>query len=342
MIHNFKRAPLIILTLFFAASPVFSASMPEIGKAWAEFAEDNSGRLIMSADLGLGWSDAYIGQLIDMPPHYGFGLTFGMNSLKTEKLNALTNALGLKKLEPWFAEKQFFPGYVIETRVGGFRDLPFDVGFKVGYLPALVEMFGDLQYENLLFGGDFRYNLSRGFGWSPEFSVGFGVNYLTGYFLKTGYTGAWGDDLAGGGSDLRITWNTLSFLLKLIVSKSLLFDRITLFAGLNGGFAISETGLALVGDKFTWGGQPVKDLSMGQYSAITSALKGMGNNSEWEIKDNYGNFGAWGKITKYTPSLHTYEGISFDFDNSTHLQVAIMFDFLHLEFGLSVGYRWQQ
>jgi hypothetical protein len=336
-----KRGFLTFLILFFAAIPVFSADLSEIGKAWSEFAADNSNRLPLTADIGLGWSDAYIGQLIDLPPHYGFGATFGMTSLRTEKLNALTDALSLEKMEPWFAEKQFFPAYVVEARLGGFRDSPFDVGFKAGYWPALFPMFGDIEYNNIMFGGDFRYNLNRGYGWSPKLSVCFGINYLSGYFLKTGYDGVWGS-LTSGGSDLRITWNTISFLAKIIISKNLFFDNITVFAGLNGGFSISETGLALIGDKWTWNGIEAKDMSTGTYGAVKNALSGIASGSEWEIKENYGDFGAWGTLSNYTVSLHTYEGISFDFANDTHLQLALMFDLLNLEFGLSVGYRWQQ
>lgn len=341
MRHGLNRIYLSFLGLFFAVTPLFAAEMADIGEAWSEFAEDNSGRLPVTADIGLGWSDAYIGELIDLPPHYGFGLTVGMNSVRMEKLNALTDALELPRLDALFAQKQFFPAYVLESRLGGFRDAPFDIGFKIGYLPALFPIFGDLQYENLMFGGDMRYNINRGFFWAPKLSVGFGVNYLTGYFLQPGYTGSWGD-VGGGGSDLRITWNTVSFLAKLVASKSLLFDRVTLFIGLNGGVSISETGLALVGDTFTYQGAAVKDMTIGQYGGLESALGSMGNGSEWEIKDNFGSFGAWGKISTTTVTLHTYEGVAFDFDNNTHLQLTMMFDLAHLEFGMSVGYRWQQ
>lgn len=327
-------------------------SMRELGDVLSEFATDNGNRLPITADTGLNWSDGYIGQLIDIPPHYGFGITIGMNTLKTDKLDAYTDKLGIKKLDPWFANKQFFPLYVLETRIGGFRDSPFDIGFKVGYLPAAFDLFGTLQYENLIFGGDIRWAVLKGYGLEPMISLGGGVNYLSGFFLQRAYEGHWtgtssGFDVDTAGSDLRLTWDVISFLLKFSVSKSLFWDRITLFLGVNGGFSIANTGLGILGDQFLYGDpnnlQPLANLAQGVYDSVATTLKSdFGNDTSWELSDKFGQFGAWGTITTYPITLYVYGGLAFDFDNDTHLQLQLVMDISNLEYGFSLGWRWQQ
>jgi hypothetical protein len=268
-----------------------------------------------------------------------------MNTLKVDKLNAFTEKLGIEEIKPWFAKKQFFPLYVLETRIGGFRDAPFDIGFKIGYFPALFDFFGDFQYQNLIFGGDLRWALLRGYGIEPKLVIGGGINYLSGYFLKKGYSAVWTGayDLDTNGSDMRITWDVISFMVKVAVSKALFWDRITLFAGLNGGFSIAHTGIAILGKEWIYSGLAIKDQAPAAYTRIEENLTSeMGHDSKWELTDKMGQFAAWGSITTRPLSLNLYGGIAFDFDNDTHLQVQIMMDIAHLEYGLLLGWRWQQ
>jgi hypothetical protein len=336
----------LTIIILIPAIPLFSqTSMEDLGVAWAEFATDNGNRLPITADLGLNWSDSYIGQLIDIPPHFGFGITLAMNSLKTDKLDALMGKLDLPKLDPWFASKQFFPLYTAELRIGGFRDAPFDVGFKVGYIPALFELFGEFQYETLTAGGDFRWSILRGYGLEPKLSIGGGINYLNGFFLKKAYGGTWDgtEDLISSGSDLRVTWDVISFMLKIYISKDIFWEHLTLFGGVNGGFSIAKTGIAILGKDFIYGSGPIQDQPVAVYDTMKTNLEAeIGNGSTWEVKDQYGQFGVWGTITKYPVSINFYGGISFDFDNDTHLQVSLLMDIMNLEYGISLGWRWQQ
>jgi hypothetical protein len=338
-----KRTTLCIISIALLASPAFPVNIADIGSVLSEFADDNSGRLPLSSDLGLNWSDAYIGQLMDLPPHFGFGISVGVNSMKTDKLKALTEKLSLPEVSPWFSGKQLFPGYVIETRIGGFQNAAFDLGFKAGYFPDLVAMFGDYSFESFIFGGDIRININRGYGSAPKISLGFGVNYLSGYYKKDGYTTTWegGGTLAPAGSQIRITWSAYTFLLKFFVSKSVLNGGMTLFAGVNAGYSITKTGIALVGNDITWGGAKVKDNSTAAADAAT-ALKAAGSNSAWEVKDDSGTFGVWGNISGGAIAFHPHGGIALDFRNDLRLQLDFVIDLVHFEFGSSIGFRWQQ
>jgi hypothetical protein len=339
-----KRFFFFFISVFFA-SPAFSQVLiADIGKALSEFADDNGSRLPLSSDLGLNWSDAYVGQLMDLPPHFGFGISFGFNTMKTDKLNALGVLLGTGDVTPWISSKHLLPGYVVETRIGGFQNAAFDLGFKAGYFPDLFPLFGGYSYESFIMGGDIRVNINRGYGSSPKISLGLGVNYLSGHFKKDAYATSWnvgGTPLNPGGGELRITWSVYTFLLKFFLSKQVLDGSMTIFTGVNAGYAITNTGIAIVGDKITFGGAPVKDNPTAA-SAAAAGLKAAGNNSTWEVKDDSGKFGVWGNIGGGAIAFYPHGGVAVDFRNDLHLQLDLVIDLIHFEFGFSVGFRWQQ
>ncbi|MDR3302549.1 MAG: hypothetical protein LBT01_08520 [Spirochaetaceae bacterium] len=333
-----KRLCFLFTTLFFTIISTFALDVSEISSVLSEFANDNGGRLPLSSDIGLGWSDAYIGQLMDLPPHFGFGITLGVNSMKTDKLKALTDVLELPEVSPWFAGKQLFPAYALETRIGGFQNAAFDIGIKIGYFPDIFALNGSYSYENLVFGGDIRININRGYGNAPKISLGFGVNYLSGHYSVDSYTEIW-DSLNPNSNKLYITWDTITILLKFSLSKAVANNNMTVFAGANLGYAITNTGLAIVGDTIQWNGANMKD--MNDKSEIAPALNNMISGTKWEVKED-GKFGVWGGISGYAIALHLNGGFSIDFSNDLRLQFALAVDLVHLEFGLNFGFRWQQ
>ncbi|MDR2842182.1 MAG: hypothetical protein LBV52_03155 [Spirochaetaceae bacterium] len=366
---GFKRIYLLLLSVL-TAVPAFSidtgygriGKYSDIGGKWSAFSKDNSARLPVTGDLGLNWTENYVGPLIHFPPHFGFGITIGANTMDKHSLAGLTTLLG-KEIEPivpipTFAENsQFYPNYLLEARIGGFRDYPFDIGFKVGYLPNVLP-FGDYKYGNLTVGADFRYAVVKDRGSVPGVTVSFGVDYNNGSFEQTGYSGSWSDDpddltlvnnntISSEGSDLRITWDSLSFFLKAQISKGFFNRSVGAFAGAQVGYSITNSGLSLVGDDFTYddGTGPIKvfDSNSATKDATLAALESMGNGSSWKIKaDFFDKNGAWGTMSGSAISFVPYAGVGFNFLNNTTFQITGMFDLINMEYGFSVGYRWVQ
>ncbi|MDR2467407.1 MAG: hypothetical protein LBD22_00410 [Spirochaetaceae bacterium] len=375
--HKFKscvKLPGIILLMLLNAETGFSQTekwvrgrYQDIGTALFGFAENNAGRMNVTADMGLNWSEAYIGELISYPPHYGFGGTIGMNSFKSSVLNdMLDEALAINTIDPAFSGKHLYPTFLAEMRLGGFRSLPFDIGFKIGGLPTFLPLhfFGDFSYSNLQFGGDIRYNICQiytGF----KASVGFGVNYLSGYIELSNYQQPWSDEGAnppqGGtpnttdvfnpqGAAFRLHWNTLSFSIKAIVQKSFRMLGFTLFGGVVAGYGFSESGVAFIGENmlFTPGtsGTPLRiyDMTGPDTRNLENVMRSkIGNVSSWTIgKISGDDFGMKGTMKVNSFAFHTYEGIALDLQNDWCVQFALIFDLWNLEYGLSIGFRWQQ
>jgi hypothetical protein len=363
-----NRARFLCLTAagFLAVSGVFAQQNPkvvgklsDIGSNLNDFAVHNGGRLNITADMGSNWSDIYIGELIHFPPHYGFGFSLAMNGIKAVHLNnLLDDTLGISKMTPIFADKQFFPTYLVEMRIGGFRGAPFDVGIKAGFLPAIPipPVFSDFKYFNMQFGGDFRWCLINSIWSGFRLSLGLAANYLDGYIDYEGYRTQWSDVGQGGsaawtldpaGSTMRIGWNTISFNLRLMFQKTFRGSGITLFGSVMAGYGITNTKIGFIGDAIEAGGSGsisrIMDMNGAEMKQVENSLKSfVGNNSTWIIGNTDGKFSVMGTIPYGAIDLHSYEGIAFDFDNDWHVQLALVFDLWSLEYGLSMGFRWQK
>ena len=139
-----KKIFLILLILImpvglFAQSNFDYASQFE--NVFEGFAGGVAGALPLNSTIGLNWSDAYIGQLFEMPPHFGVGLTVGVSTIPYSAIVGVLDTFGIKgdlESEPGFQYiQQFglpFPAYAFDARIGGFI-FPFDLGFKFGFLP---------------------------------------------------------------------------------------------------------------------------------------------------------------------------------------------------------------
>lgn len=337
---------------FGQSPPAVDGKYSDIAAAFKTFSDVSAGRANVTADIGLNWSDAYIGELISYPPHYGFGGSIGLNSMKASAFNnMLENTMGLEAVTPLFSDKHFYPTYLAEMRLGGFRDIPFDVGFKVGWLPSFIPMplFRDFAYDNLQAGFDLRFNvLSTWTGF--RISVGGSFNYLKGFLEYSNYRQKWSDDGSGagqvfdpGGTKFRLTWETTAFNAKVIFEKSFRLLGFTLFGGIIAGYGLGSTGMAFVGDGFSWNGQKYTDMKSAEYKNVEDGMAGkIGNGSEWKIDKIGDDIALSGKISANAVDFHTYEGIAFDFDSDWHIQLALIFDLANLEYGFMFGFRWQQ
>ena len=69
------------------------------------------------------WASAYIGQLLDLPPHLGGGISMGMAQLKTDGIATVLKEMGLN----YDVKNLFLPTLTFDLRIGGLL-FPFDLG----------------------------------------------------------------------------------------------------------------------------------------------------------------------------------------------------------------------
>ncbi len=254
---------MIIVGLLVAAPAFGQVSLSEIDDAFAGFADDVANSLAMNSTIGLQWSDAYIGQLLGVPPHFGAGVAVGATTIPIDAMQTALDALaggatGAGDLSAFaLAGGIPLPGYVLDARIGGFL-LPFDIGVKAGYLePTEIPGLG-AQVDYLLVGADVRFSIIKGL-LLPNLSVGVGVNYLSGGISLPGFFSAMdlaNFDVTGAPAgpytvsltdpSLDFSWQTTVIDVKAQVSKQILF--ITPYAGIGASYARSTAGGGFAGD----------------------------------------------------------------------------------------------
>jgi len=307
MKNSVKILSLFLVLFLLAAGSVFSAPKPleDLQNSVTTFSESIATALPFNSTIGLNWSDAYIGQLLGIPPHFGVGFSVGATFLKIgsmEKLMQMVDApIGnLPVSLP-------LPGYTLEGRIGGIV-LPFDAGFKVGVIPAdslkLLDAFG-LGLDYLLVGGDFRYPLLKGGVFPLKVSVGLGVNHINGGISKTIPTGipsfTFDDPHPLGGSytlamsdpTLGLRWKTTCMEVKAQASFPLII--ITPYAGIGLGYAWSEAGYK-IDSKITVNDDPVdNNASVKKLLKDVFGVTSVDNNGiESMVKVNNMNFRVYG------------------------------------------------
>jgi hypothetical protein len=177
--NKMKKIIICIVILCLAAASGFAqVNLNQYKKGIEDFADDLATILPMNSAIGLNWNDAYIGQLLDVPPHFGIGVTAGVVNIPYGPVkNLVEDAMdGDSSDIPSFV-KTFgvpIPAYTIDARIGGFM-LPFDIGLKFGYLNLDIS---DVQIDYLLLGGDVRYCVLEQTVLIPKVSVGAGFNYM--------------------------------------------------------------------------------------------------------------------------------------------------------------------
>ncbi len=227
------------------------------------FSDDVASVLPMNSTIGLNWSDAYIGQLIAIPPSLGVGLTVGVTGIPYDSVKKiLVDTLGGSESEIPQVIRDYglpLPAMAVDARLGGFI-LPFDIGFKIGFLPkTLADQVGDnVKVDFLLVGGDIRYLLMKQrFVVIPEVSVGVGYNYLKGSVefggvlppltislpnTVNGVTAPWpaNSNLSLSSPDFYIEWETKVIDLKAQASWSLLILQPSI--GIGASYGSSHVG----------------------------------------------------------------------------------------------------
>jgi hypothetical protein len=208
--------------------PAFSQSIEDLQNSAKAMASTLSATLPFNSTLGLNWSDAYIGQLLGVPPHFGVGVSAGATTVQADEIKTLLTTLGVDTGA--FPRIVPIPAAVAEARIGGFL-LPFDIGVKGGYIPpdlgkTIKDATGGLNLDYLAAGADLRFALIKGNLLLPRVSLGVGVNYM-----KGGLSTTVGSDqtftyntysISATKPELGLSWETTTIDLKAQVSKSLL------------------------------------------------------------------------------------------------------------------------
>jgi hypothetical protein len=337
ILMKYTKMVLIVVLAAVLAFPVFGAPTDDIGelqKGFGNLTETFGKSLIFNSTLGLAWSDAYIGQLIGKPPHFGVGLSVGATSINLKDLDPFFKALDVDVGDIMPVNFVPFPGAAAEIRIGGFL-LPFDIGIRALPLPAIS--FGDGSIRYTLFGADVRYAVIKEKGFLPDLSVGFGFRYQSGKATySTGGTSFSFDKAAipglGSGTigltdpEMDFHWKNTTLDLKVQVSKHLLF--ITPYLGLGASYGWSTVGYGL--------NSSITGLVPGDREIIKNYLASIGAPGI-DLDDNTG-VSSESKFSGF--AFRAFGGISFDIA-VIRIDFTGLYNFSNGNFGANVGFRFQ-
>jgi len=296
-----------------------ATELRDLQRAAANFSSSLADSLPLNSSLGLNWSDAHIGKLFpSIPPSFGVGVSLGFTTIELSDMNTLADYLGFGGLPNM--NRMPFPGYTVEARIGGLF-LPFDIGFKFGYLPSLE--FSNFSIDYFLIGGDIRYAiLNRPF--LPRVSVGVGFNYMRG---SIGGSAGSGMSFSGGGHtidisspDVNLNWSTRSLDFTLQVSQSFLI--VTPYLGLGATYAWSRTGYE------------VRANVSGQVDEVNTYLSSQG------IDMDVSSTGMSSDFNNTAFGFRVFGGISLNMA-VIRLDFTGIYSFLDGNYGASIGLRFQ-
>lgn len=224
-----KKLCLLILGLgAVALAPTYAqTSISNLTNGLSTFVNNATTSLPFASAAGLDWSDAYIGSLLGVPPHFGIGIVTGATTLPGKDISGLASALG------WSVPNDVpIPLAAINARIGGFV-WPFDIGLKVGTLPGGLTINNyNITYQN--YGFDVRYAVFQGEPLLPDVSIGGGVDYfaseISTTLAGTSYTDGT-NTLSVAGPKATLDLSSVTFEAKAQVSKSLLI--LTPYLGLS-------------------------------------------------------------------------------------------------------------
>jgi len=332
-----NRIAVCFFTVFLFTGIAFSAfaqqeDLKKIQEGVKGFSEGISKAIPFNSLIGLNWSDAYIGKLIpSAPPHFGIGITLGATTMDPKSLKTLTGSMDAD-----FPDISILPlpAYTVEARLGGFA-LPFDIGFKFGYLPSNVLPIAEVNLNYLLVGGDLRYAIIDGKDNKalPNVSLGVGVNYL-----KEGVSAKMGDaqkfrylnwDIDLTQPDVNLQWGTTSLELKAQISKTIAI--ITPYFGIGGNYSFSNAGYS-VDAKVKINGGEVKQSDI---DSINESLKQYGLDP---IDIKAGGISSIIDTTAF--NVRAFGGLSLNLA-AFRMDITGLFNILDQNFGATLGLRFQ-
>jgi hypothetical protein len=313
--------------LFFStASTVSSSDLRKLQTEGDAFKSGVLRSLPLNAGLGLSWSDVYIGQLVSVQPHFGFGVSAGLSSVSTSDFKNILESFGT---DCSGAKNILLPVLLAETRLGGFV-LPFDIGLKFGTLHDLSSsrlFLSRTKIDFMLAGGDLRARIYRGGVIAPAISIGLGYNYLTGALhtpLPDSDFSIGSNVLSATAPEAELFWEMSAIDLKVQLAKR--FGIITPYLAAAGTFYWASAGYKLKGGlKYS-----------GSWDALNADLTNAGING---IAVNQNGFSSESEASTgiATRLLGGFSLNLFIF----RLDCSAIYSFADLNWGSNVGLRLQ-
>lgn len=234
-----KKTISILLVSLFALSIPFAQVAQEIDARMGIFLDELNKSIPDNVVSGTTWSDAYIGSIIGVPPHFGIGATTTLTKFDTAKLQPLLDYFGVPAI-PGIP----LPAYAVEARIGGLI-LPFDVGARFGYLPSTT--ISGITFDFITFGADVRFCLMEEGIIKPDISIGAGYYYEK-FGMSYTYTPTLtyaGYSVSGTPQTVTVGTNTSVFDFKAQISKSLII--FTPYLGIAESVALSNSSYDFAG-----------------------------------------------------------------------------------------------
>jgi hypothetical protein len=235
-----------------------------------DYTDEISKSLPFAASMGLNWSNPYIGQLLGHPVHFGVGVSLTGVYMSNAELSALGTAMGMSIDDSSIKDKQWLPNYVLAARLGGLGGLPFDFGFKFGYLPDMP-MWGSLDYHSMIFGFDINYAIFISRGGGPIVVVGAGYDMLEGGV--SGTAGSQPTDVAMNViGPAHLAWKSNVFKAKALFSQPIVLTALSVFGGIDLGFSSNEVGVKFGSDR----NNPIYEVAQEVSALAFSSYVGLG------------------------------------------------------------------
>ncbi len=340
MKFSHAKAVAVIVAAVLSGTPVFAQVNIAVLQNGAEkFSDALAKALPFNSTVGLNWSDAYIGQIVGIPPHFGVGVVAGATSIDAQDASALLGQLGYSSSD--LGDKLPLPAIAAEARIGGFL-LPFDIGLKVGLIPdsvgeSLSSAAGGLNVDYLLFGADLRYALLKGGLVMPAISVGVGVNYMKGGVSTSvgePQTFVYNDGtqdhtITASSPDIGLEWETTTFDFKAQISKGLII--FTPYLGLGASYGVSKAGYFL-DSTVTYDGSTMDQADIDALNAYLEA------NGAEPLDFSSSGFSSSFDVTGW--SMRAFGGLSVNL-LVLKLDLTGMYNLNDGSYGATVGARFQ-
>ena len=318
----------------------------DLEESFENFAEGVASTLPYNALVGLTWSDAHIGNF----PHFGLGVTVGATIMPYINLEETLTLLGIdtssmddSEITSFIEDYGMpFPAVSIETRIGGFL-LPFDMGFKLGYVPEdfdLSFLTSGFVLDYFSIGGDIRFRLLKQRYMIPAVSIGTGVTYQRGSIDIPGILGEnmTLDDVGPYSLEmedpsLNFNWNAFVVDLKAHASWDLFV--MTPYIGTGASYGISaEAGGGIKTDILDGAtGDPITQDQIDQIIAFYELLGGTPPDlTDTQILVSSTTPPAW--------AFRVYGGVSVNFF-ILRIDAMIMYNIISKGFGGSLNARIQ-
>lgn len=250
------------------------------------------------------WASGYIGQLLDLPPHLGGGVSFGMAQLKTDGLATVFKEMGLT----YDVKNLFLPTLTFDARIGGLF-IPFDIGVHGMMIKNplefnIQETVFSIDYGTV--GADVRIPLIKEEGALPNLSIGAGYAYSKG---NAGINVKEGTACVSAGYESQILQATVQLSKKILIVEP--------FVGLRGTLSSNKR-------NWSWnydGTKALDDAKIKELEAVPGALDALKAENKFDSGD-WSGFAFNKEDPNYTAQIFAGIGIDFLFIAQGTLNVS--------------------